>query len=208
MKFYLSSFKLGSQEAVEKLKKLIPPNKNTAFIPNALDFSTDLVRRAESEAADIQDLKSIGLKVTRLDLKDYFGKEEQLKNELKKFGVIWVRGGNVFVLRQAFKLSGLDKIIVTMNKGKSNILYGGYSAGVCILAPNLRGLELVDNANIFPYGQINHTIWEGLNIINYAIVPHYRSNHPESTLVEKVVERYKKENRQFKALHDGEVILV
>jgi dipeptidase E len=159
MKFYLSSFKLGSKQAVEKFRKLIPANNHTAFIPNALDFATDLVRRAESEAADIQDLKSIGLKVTRLDLKDYFGQEDKLKEDLNKFGVIWVRGGNVFVLRQAFKLSGLDKIIVAMNKGKSNILYGGYSAGVCILSPNLKGLELVDNANIFPYSQINHTIW-------------------------------------------------
>jgi hypothetical protein len=38
-------------------------------------------------------------------------------------------------------------------------------------------------------------------------VPHYRSNHPESDLVEKVVERYKKEGRQFKALQDDEVII-
>jgi len=35
------------------------------------------------------------------------------------------------------KLSGLDEILKDLLK-KENILYGGYSAGVCVLAPTLR----------------------------------------------------------------------
>jgi hypothetical protein len=41
MKFYLSSYKLGDRTAV--LKDMIAGlNKKTAYISNALDFSTDL----------------------------------------------------------------------------------------------------------------------------------------------------------------------
>ena len=38
MKYYLSSYKIGNE--IEKLKDLIPSNKRTAYISNALDFST------------------------------------------------------------------------------------------------------------------------------------------------------------------------
>jgi hypothetical protein len=39
-------------------------------------------------------------------------------------------------------------------------------------------------------------------------VPHYKSDHPESYLIDKVVEQYQKDGTQFKALTDGEVIII
>jgi len=42
MKFYLSSYKIGGEKEVKKLKDLIPLNNKTAYISNALDFS-DLI---------------------------------------------------------------------------------------------------------------------------------------------------------------------
>jgi len=208
MKFYLSSYKIGNEEFVEKLKKLVSLNKKVAYIPNALDFSKDLKERQESEKDDIQQLKNIGFVSKRIDLKNYFNQKDKLEKEIRNFGFIWVRGGNVFVLNQAMKLSGFDKILKKLIKENSKIIYGGYSAGVCVLGKSLKYLDLVDDVNVFPYKQIKKNSWRGLGIINFTIIPHYQSNHPEAKMVEKVVEEYKKSNLHFKTLKDGQVLIL
>ncbi len=208
MKFYLSSYKVGSPENQEKFKKLAENKKNVAYIPNAMDWATDLERRKASENKDFEDLKQLGFTIYRLDLQEYFGKPKELKKELEKHEIIWVRGGNTFVLRQAMKLSGFDKVLKELIDSKFDMIYGGYSAGVCILGPSLKGLELDDDLTQKPYGEDKDTIWEGLSVLDYVIVPHYQSNHPESEMIEKVVEYYKENNIPFKTLHDGEVIII
>jgi len=190
---------------VKKLKKMIPKNKKTALIPNALDYSKDLKRRERGIQENIKELTKVGLDVEILDLQKYFNKREKLRKKIKEFGVIWVRGGNTFVLRQAMKLSGFDVILKSMlNK---DVLYGGYSAGICVLGPTLKGLSIVDNPRVKPYGKKYKTIWDGLGIINYTIEPHYKSDHPESKLISKEVEYLIKNKMLFKALRDGEVII-
>jgi len=208
MKFYLSSYKIGGEKEVQQLKELIPSNRRTAYISNALDFSHDLERRKESEQADIVQLKSIGLEVEHFDLRDYFAQPEKLEEDLRQFGVIWIRGGNVFVLRQAMKLSGLDLVLTKFAQEDNDILYGGYSAGVCVLAPSLKGLELVDDITKRPYPQQSELIWEGLGLIDYAVVPHFKSDHPESYLVDGVVEQYKNDGTPYRTLSDGEAIII
>ncbi len=206
MKFYLSSYKVGNEKS--KLKALIPTdNKKTAYISNALDFSNDAERRKQSEQSDIEQLKPFGLDIELLDLRDYFGKKTELEKKIAEFGVIWVRGGNCFVLRQAMKLSGLDDILKGLLK-KDDILYGGYSAGVCVLAPTLKGMELVDDPNVKPYYGQQETIWDGVGILDYTIVPHYKSDHSESGKVDETVEYMTKNKIPFKTLRDGEVIII
>jgi dipeptidase E len=51
-------------------------------------------------------------------------------------------------------------------------------------------------------------IWEGLGIIDYVIVPHYKSDHPESEIMEEVVEYLIENKIPYKTLRDGEVIIV
>ena len=206
MKFYLSSYKLGNK--IAKLKELIPAeNKKTAYISNALDFSDDLERRKKSEQSDIEELKGLNLETEMVDLRNYFDKQEELEKKLAEFGVIWVRGGNLFVLRQAMKLSGFDNVLKNLVK-ENNILYGGYSAGVCVLAPTLKGMDIIDDLNVKPYGDQLEVVWDGLGILNYSVVPHYKSDHPESENAGKVIE-YMIENKiLFKVLKDGEVIII
>ena len=208
MKLYLSSYKIGGKKEIQQLKNLIPPNNKTAYISNALDFSNDIERRKANEQEDIDQLNQVGLNVEELDLRKHFKNPKKLENDIKKYGVIWVSGGNVFVLRQAMKLSGFDKLLNKLATENNNILYGGYSAGVCVLAPNLKGLELVDSIDYHPYAQQQEIIWEGLSLINYSVIPHYKSNHPESELINKVVDLYKTNNTPFKTLRDGEVIIL
>jgi len=204
MKFYLSSFKLGDE--IEKLKSMIPENKKAVYIFNAFDFSDDLEHRKTREQTDANDLRDVGLDVEILDLRDYFGKREELEKKLEEYGVWWVSGGNTFVLRQAMKLSGFDEIV--LNSLDKDVLYGGYSAGVCVLGPSLKGTELVDDPGFFPYEGQKEVIWDGLGILDFAFVPHYKSDHPESADIDKEVAYYEENNIAHKKFRDGEVLVI
>jgi dipeptidase E len=202
MRLYLSSYKLGNEK--HKLKSLINSDKPLAYISNALDWSNDAERRVGSEQSDMNELADLNIPAQKLDLRDYFGKPEELKNQLQKFSGIFVRGGNAFVLRQAFSLSGLDKILQELKA--TDLLYIAYSAGVCVLGPTLKGLDLMDRPNEKPYGEIE-TIWEGLGIIDYVVVPHYKSDHNEASLANKAVAYLKENNIAYKTMSDGDVVI-
>ncbi|HLD85169.1 MAG TPA: Type 1 glutamine amidotransferase-like domain-containing protein [archaeon] len=205
MKFYLSSYKIGNEP--EKLKQLVS-NGKIGYISNALDFSSaNKERRKKHIESDITDLRNLGLEVELLDLKAYFGKQSGLKKKIDKLGEVFVSGGNTFVLRQAMKLSGFDKIFKQLVKRK-DFLYAGYSAGICVLAPDLKALKIVDDPKDKPYRQVKQTIWKGLGFLDYIILPHYKSNHPESADIDKEVEYCKKNKIPFKTLRDGEVIII
>lgn len=124
MKYYLSSsYKIGTEEV--KLKEMTANgNKHVAFIYNALDYVTDLERRNKSVAMNISDLEKLGFNVDVLDLKLYFNNSKALKDKLEHYDVIWVRGGNTFVLAQAMKLSGFDEIIKEYHRDSKSIVYG------------------------------------------------------------------------------------
>ena len=109
-----------------------------------------------------------------------------------------------FALRQAMYLSGFDEYLKTIKDDK-NYLYAGYSAGICVLSPSLRGLELVDEP-INPYNEEN-VIYDGLNIIDFVPVPHYKSDHPESHLMDNVVQFLLEKDIRYQTLKDGDVII-
>lgn len=206
MKMYLSSYRLGDE--TEKLKSMIPENNKAAFISNALDSSVvDLERKKQSEETEMNALRGLGMDIELLDLRDYFGKEDGLREKVKEYGVIWVRGGNVFVLRQAMKLSGFDTILKELQNRK-DFLYGGYSAGVCVLGPTLDGYHIVDDATETPYEGQEEVLWDGLGILNYTFLPHFESDHPESEAIGKELEYLKNKGLPYKTARDGEVIIV
>ncbi len=186
----------------------MPKGKSIGYIPNALDYSTaDPKRKIKHIERDMGDLRSLGFAVERLDLRDYFGQKNKLKQKLDSLGGVWVSGGNTFVLRQAMKLSGFDDVLLKLNSRK-DFLYAGYSAGVCVLAPSLEALQIVDNPKEMPYEGLEKVIFEGLGILDYIILPHYKSDHPESADIDKEVDYCKKHKIPFKTLSDGEVIII
>jgi len=206
MRLYLSSYLWGNNP--EKIVDLIGNGKkHAAIITNSADQFPDegIIERTEQD----QDfLKSMGITSERLDLRNYFGdKKAALPNKLNEFGFIWVRGANVFILRRAMKQSGFDELLIELLKN-DKIAYGGFSAGACVLGSTLRGLELVDDCVIAPEGYMKETIWDGLGILPYAVAPHFKSDHPETHLIDKAVEYFFDNNIPYKALHDGEVIFV
>lgn len=204
MKLYLSSYRLGNK--AQQLGESFGENKKIAVIANSMDFLSDRKSRYESVQREIEDLKQLGLDPEEVDLRDYFGKPEDLNKKLEEYGGVWVRGGNVFVLRRAYKESGMDEWLIT-HKADKDFVYGGYSAGVCVLSPELKGLELVDDPNNVPEGYESDIEWTGVGLINWSFAPHYMSQHPEAEAVSKLVEHFKEKGVEFKTLSDGEVII-
>ena len=51
-------------------------------------------------------------------------------------------------------------------------------------------------------------MYDGLGILEFVPAPHYKSDHPESHLVDKVVEIFEEKKIKYKPLKDGEVIVV
>ncbi len=203
MKYYLSSYELGNE--TDKLKVLAPKGK-IGYIPNARDFTgTDPERRAKRNANNMNSLRGLGLEVELVNLSDYFGKQDELKKKLEELGAIFISGGNVFVLRQAMKLSGLDEILKELRD--TDFLYAGYSAAGCVLGPNLKAYEIVDKIDT-PYPDQKEVIWEGLGFVDWAFMPHWDSDHPESADIEKEIAYCKENNIPYKTIRDGEVIIL
>lgn len=205
MKFYLSSYRLGDDP--QKLVSLVGENKKVAVIPNAMDIPVEPEVRQAGVQREVDDMKKLGFEPEVVDLKNYFGKPEELKRKMSEFGLVWVRGGNTFVLRRAYKESGMDEWVISQKDNKE-MVYAGYSAGVCILSPSLKGLEIVDDPKVVIEGYKAETVWKGLGVVDFAIAPHYQSPHPKSEAVSRSVEYFVKNGIEFKPLHDGEVIII
>jgi len=105
------------------------------------------------------------------------------------------------------RISGFDIIFKELIK-RDDFVYAGYSAGICVLGSDLKVLQIVDDPVDKPYRELQDTIWEGLGYLDYVILPHYKSDHPESALVDKVFEQCQEISIPFKTLRDGEVILI
>jgi dipeptidase E len=205
MKYYLSSFKIGND--VQKFKELFLKNTKIGFIPNALDFTGVDKKKVKTHIeSDFQELCMLGLQVEMLNLSSYFGKYSDLERKVGELGAVWVCGGNVFVLRQAMQLSGFDKLLKDLSL-KDDFLYSGYSAGCCVLSPNLNTYKIVDDSTDTPYQEQDTVIWEGIGLINYAFLPHFDSDHPESSAIDKEIEFCKVNNIPYKALRDGEALI-
>jgi dipeptidase E len=142
-----------------------------------------------------------------LDLKNYFNKKEDLENKLKELGAVFVSGGNTFVLRQAMKLSGLDRILQEFKDSNIDFLYASYSAGSCVLSPTLKAYAIVDNSKDNPYQELKEVIWEGLGFIDFVFMPHFDSDHPESEAINQEIEFCKQNNIPYKAFRDGDVFI-
>lgn len=202
MKFYLSSFKIGNDSS--HLKSLLPNNPKAIYISNGLDFATPESQKKHQDW-DLQELHDIGISAELLDLREYFGKQSEIRIKLQDVDLIYVSGGNVYDLRIAMSLSGFDEILKEL--AHTNKVYAGYSAAVCVLSPTLKGYHVVDDPNLKTYG-VYETMWEGIGLIDWQFAPHFDSDHSESEDINKEIAYYKKQNMNYKALRDGEVIIL
>lgn len=194
MHLYLASYRVG--EFAPRLLSMTG-GRRAALVLNALDGLPDVVRRV-SLWRDAADLSEIGLDVREVDLRD-----QDAAERLADSDIVWVRGGNTFVLRRALADSGTDQVLTDLIR-QDAIVYGGYSAGACVMAPDLAGLELVDDITA-----VAEPITTGLGLIDRPLVPHVSTPlHPENPDCDAVAARYEAAGQVHWALRDGDVLVV
>jgi len=177
------------------------------YVPNALDHLTERDEWLNARIqADIESLKDIGLNAELVDLKAYFGSEDRLEAKLEELDGVWVSGGNVFILRQAMKLSGFDSIVWRFGE-KASFVYGGYSAGCCVLSKTLTPYQKASDPTARAYKAIDHVLWDGLGLIDFAFMPHYKSDHSESERIEQEIEYCRENQIPYRTVRDGEVLV-
>jgi len=205
MKLYLSSYRLGNHS--DELKRIInKTNPKVAVSVNALDFLDKETRNGKFLKRELEDMKSLGFNAEELDLRNYFGNNTLLE-KIREYDAVWFSGGNTFLLAKAFRQSGFDKIIETQVKN-GDLVYAGYSAAFCVLNSSLRGIELVDDKNVEVERYESGEIWEGVGLIDFHPIVHFRSNHHESDLVEKEYEYVCENSVPHKTFKDGDVYII
>ncbi|MFI1095584.1 Type 1 glutamine amidotransferase-like domain-containing protein [Streptomyces sp. NPDC020917] len=209
MRLYLSSFRLGDRP--EHLLELLPGGRTerpVAVVGNALDAEGGEARAAGMERESAA-LRALGLEPVEVDLREHAGGgPREMAAVLAAYPLVWLRGGNVFMLRQAMAHSGADTAFRSLLE-RDALVYAGYSAGACVLAPSLRGLEHCDDATAVARVYGEEPVWDGLGVIDRAFVPHIESpGHPETVLLGEVSAAYRAAGTPHHRMRDGSVLVV
>jgi dipeptidase E len=190
----------------ERLSELARGGTRAAVIANATDVYP-APDRAEGVQRELDALGALGFEAEEFDLRRHF-EISDVHARLSEYDLVWVRGGDTFTLRYTLARSGADEALVSLLR-EDAIVYGGYSAGPCVLAPSLSGLEDVDNPEYVKLLYGEESPMTGLGVLDYCIVPHVSSpGHPGSALCDRLADRYREEGTPHRALRDGQVLIV
>lgn len=206
MRLYLASARTG--DSYPELVRMAGPGARVGVISNAVDFipPEDRAAYARNVFDPIADFRERGLDAYDLDLRRYFRQPEALLDQLERTDLVWAVGGNAFLLRRAMRQSGFDALAPGLIWA-DRLAYGGWSAGACVAAPSLRGLELMDDPAVLADGYAPEPVWEGLGLIDAAIVPHWRSDHDEAEAAERVAAWMTANRIPHRTLRDGDVLI-
>jgi dipeptidase E len=203
MRLYLSSYGLGDNAAA--LRDLAGSKARTAVIFNARDaYRGERLKYVEQEFAA---LRALGFSCEELDLRSYFGDEDGLRARLASCDLVFAVGGNTFVLARAMTEAGF-RAAIREQLVENRIVYGGYSAGACVVGPDLDGCHLIDEPDAVADGYSPDVRPEALGWVPWRIVPHWRSEHEESQLAELAVAHLLEAGLPFQTLRDGQAFIV
>jgi len=205
MRLFLSSYRAGKHS--KKLLELVGEGAEFAYISNSKDYQTADERKAKIEENFVW-WRSIGLKPFEVDLRPYFDKSGA-EEILSDYNFIWLAGGNVFLLRRALSYSGVDKYLYDAVR-KNEVILGGESAGAIIMGPTLKYSEvendLEDSQRYAPEPYKEEVIWDGLDLVNYVPVPHYKS--PGYIGIDEYIVNLEKDKIPYKKMTDDQAILI
>ena len=171
MRLYLASQNLGP--FTDELLKLVGAGRKALFIENARDYYPD-ERRANDLKEKLGMLSELGFEVEELNLRNYFGKSDELREYLQAYqqDLIFASGGNVFLLATAYHLSGFDEIL-REDLANDKYVYGGFSAGTMAICKTIKFYghdHLVPERVPEIYGV--DAIFDGVGLVDYQLVPH------------------------------------
>lgn len=163
MKLYLSSYRIPTPSDLEKLLGKPLSHTSVALIANAKDYYTERPR-SFTVRDFVNYMEDLGLNVDEVDLREY-DSSDSVKEKLKAYDLIYVSGGNTYMLRYEMRRSGFDKIIKELlDDGK---VFGGFSAGALVAGTSIAGVEMDDESEFS-----EEVIKEGLNLVPFVILPH------------------------------------
>jgi len=202
VKAFLSSYRLGDH--ADDLLALVPPGR-IALSTNALDNQGQRARETifRTERAFFERL---GYAVEELDLRRWFGRADAfaLATELSRFDLVWATGGNSFGLNLAMKLARFPDALRA-----AGVAYGGYSAGAVVAATTLHGVEHCDAIDDFPPEYPSReVVWDGMRIVDFAIVPHWQADYEEARGTVAMVAELERRGEPYRTLRDDEVVIV
>lgn len=205
MRLYLSSAGVGNH--LTKLVEMVGERRKMLYVKNAGDHLP-----SDEHAAHVQEKKaefeSYGFEFYELDLRDYFAPEKRdiLAQILAETDLLWVGGGNTFVLRRAFRQSGLEDLLPPLLK-QDAFVYGGSSAGAIILAKTLHGAEHGDDPYTIPAGYDEEIIWNGLGLIYPQLAVHVGSDW-FGTEAQAMIDSFETNGLKYESLQDGDVYII
>lgn len=175
-KLFLASYAALTLELVKPLLPKPAEQLKAAFIPTAGDpyENKDFVyveRRA---------LEKLGMEVTEIDLKAT--QREELAKVMQQMDVVLVAGGNTFYLLDWVRKSGFD-VIVT-KRISEGLVYIGSSAGSILCCPTIVGAKRFDTPEAAP----ELSDYTGLNLVNFAIIPHTHKEKYKQRIEETTAE--------------------
>lgn len=192
-KMFLTSTGLPPETAEYFLKLLEKDPKETkvAFIPTAADPEENkwFVDAAKKELFELRFI------VSEVDLKE---PPEEIRKKLENSDVIYINGGNTFYLLDWVRKSGLEKYLGKLiDKGK---IYLGSSAGSILVGPDI-SISAWDEK--WDKNNDNLKDLTGLNLVPYAIAPHFTEKDRE------ILEKKSKEvNYKVVPITDQQAIVV
>lgn len=203
MRLFLSSYHFGAHQ--NRLLELVGEPGPVALIPNACDGWPAAWQSAVT--SDLIPLRRVGFRPEVVDLREYIDRPAEIERRLREFPMVWVRGGNTFVLRVQMARSGAD-LALTRILAEDALVYGGYSAGACVMQPDLHGIESIDDPNEVRSVCGVEPRWDGLGLVDRRIVPHLDSPTDPDGLSRKLVRDYVATGVEHWALTDDHVVVV
>lgn len=186
MKILLSSNK-------QIIKKYLEENSKIGFIPTASELDQDRWYMEQ----DKNDLVKMNYNIVNIEITNE-SKEEIIK-KLNNVDAIFIAGGNCFYLLQQLKQKDVIPELIEFANKK---IYIGSSAGSCITSPSIEYVSKLDNKSEAPLLQD----YQGMNLINKYILPHYKSSDEYTKLINEIIEE--NPNLQFIPLTNEQAIIV
>ncbi|MEG2801468.1 MAG: Type 1 glutamine amidotransferase-like domain-containing protein [Longicatena sp.] len=162
----------------------------TASIPEKVDFFVSAGKKA---------LEKLGMEIIELEVLSASTKE--INDKIITSDIIYVSGGNTFFLLDAFRKTGVDKLIIEqIHNGKP---YIGESAGSMILSENIEYASLMDSPKVA--NGLNGD-YHALAITEFSIVPH-SNNVPFKNIVKKIDKTYSSKY-DLKLISNNQAIMI
>jgi len=142
-------------------------------------------------------LKENGFNVSIIDLNKFKG--NKLYNKLIKYEIIYIVGGNTFVLLQKIRESEFDKILPKLLE--HGIVYVGQSAGAVVMGTSIEPTKLLDNPE-----DATLTNYNGLGYVDFVFIPHYKN--PKYAAKMRQIEKIYSKKFKLRKFTDSEGLII